>query len=140
MRVSLSLALPREALSIPITRRMLSTSMHIVGVEDDCVGDINLALSEACTNVLDHAEDGDNYEVVCYLNDQKCIIEVIDRGAGFESADLGIDHADPESEAGRGIQLMRRLVDRVRFENRPRGGTVVHLEKALYWREDAPLR
>jgi len=140
MQVYLSLALPREALSIPVTRRMLATSMRIVGVDEECVGDIKVALSEACTNVLDHAQDGDNYEVVCYLDDDECVIEVIDRGGGFESASMGVDHAEIDSEAGRGIQLMRRLVDRVRFENRPLGGTVVHLEKDLQWRVDAPLR
>lgn len=140
MRVWLSLALPRESLSIPVTRRMFATSMRIVGVTDECVNDIKVALSEACTNVLDHADEGDHYEVLCSLDDDVCVIEVIDRGNGFDSSLHGLANADFESEAGRGIQLMRRLVDRVRFENRPRGGTVVHLEKKLNWREDAPLR
>jgi serine/threonine-protein kinase RsbW len=140
MRLWLSFALPREESTIPVTRRLFATSMRIVGVADECADDIKVALSEACTNVLDHAVNGEDYEVVCCLDDDKCVIEVIDRGGGFDSAFLGLSEAGTEAEAGRGIQLMRRLVDRVRFENRSKGGTVVHLEKALFWRDDAPLR
>ena len=46
-------------------------------------------------------------------------------------------HADA---TGRGIQLMRGLVDSVRFERRVKGGTVVHLRKELQFDNDAPGR
>jgi serine/threonine-protein kinase RsbW len=114
--------------------------MRIIGVSEECVSDIKVALTEACTNALDHADNHDYYEVSCYLDDTKCMIDVIDWGSGFNSRNVGFADAAPTSEAGRGIQLMRRLVDRVRFERRGRGGTAVHLEKLLTWREGAPLR
>src|SRR5262245_61873260 len=107
---------------------MFASSMRLVGVADDCLADVKVALTEACTNVLDHAIDGDDYEVVCYLDDDKCVIEVIDRGHGFDHVSLGETLPATDSEAGRGIQLMRTLVDQVQFVSRPRGGTVVHLE------------
>ena len=55
--------------------------------------------------------------------------------------------ADALAEEGRGIHLMRALVDTVVFTSRPHKGTVVHLEKKLewqpgsviqHWTEDAP--
>jgi serine/threonine-protein kinase RsbW len=118
---------------------MLATSLRTCGVSEECLADLRVALSEAVTNVVDHAADGDNYEVVCCIDDDKCVIEVLDRGRGFDAAELGRAEADPDSEAGRGIQLMRRLVDGVQFENRPGDGSVVHLEKILRWKEGAPL-
>jgi serine/threonine-protein kinase RsbW len=140
MRIWFSLVLPREVLSVPLTRRTLATSMRIIGVSEECVSDIEVALTEACTDVLDHADDHDHYEVRCYLDDTECVIDVVDQGSGFNSREVGFAEVDPDREAGRGIQLMRHMADRVRFESRPRGGTVVHLEKLLEWREGTPLR
>ncbi|MFD0854750.1 ATP-binding protein, partial [Actinomadura adrarensis] len=50
-----SLALPREALSIPVIRRVLGEALRGLGVSEDCVADILVATSEACTNVIQHA-------------------------------------------------------------------------------------
>ena len=38
-----SLELPREALSIPVIRRVLGDALRGLGVSEDCVGDILLA-------------------------------------------------------------------------------------------------
>lgn len=138
MRLRLSLALPREAYSVPVTRRLLSEALEITGVVDEDTHDIAVALSEACANVLDHAKEGDDFEVVVVLEDDVCSIDVVDRGGGFDATTHGLADAPAESEGGRGILLMRRLVDRVHFDNRPVGGTVVHLEKHVRRRPDAP--
>jgi hypothetical protein len=50
---------------------------------------------------------------------------------------LGLAEADSTAEEGRGIHLMRALVDKVEFTSRPQTGTVVHLEKALRWSDGA---
>ena len=140
MEIKLTLALPRDQFSVPVARRVLSRSMAVLGVDQVVVADIELALTEACTNVLDHAADTDEYEVSAGIDGTVCVIEVIDRGAGFDSSDKGLVAADPGAEDGRGIQLMRALVDKVTFTNRPQVGTVVHLEKQLVWHEDSVIR
>ncbi|MCA1711083.1 MAG: ATP-binding protein [Actinobacteria bacterium] len=140
MEIKLTLALPRDELSVPVVRRVLKASMSALGVESDVIADIELALTEAVTNVLDHAQDGDDYEVSAGIDDRLCVIEVIDRGAGFDSNELGRDEAHLDAEGGRGIQLMRALVDKVTFESVPRVGTVVHLEKTLEWHEDSAIK
>jgi len=139
VEITVTLQLPRDALSVPVIRRVLATSMHTLGVEETCVDDIEIALTEACTNVLDHANSGDEYEVVAGLNDNVCTISVIDTGRGFDAAHLGHADADANAEEGRGIQLMRALVDRVHFRSRPDDGTVVHLEKTLQIRTGLPI-
>ena len=133
MEIKLTLALPRDALSVPVVRMLLKKSMDVLGVIPDVTADIELALTEACTNVLDHSAQGDEYEVSAGIHGDQCVIEVVDRGGGFDGSLHGLVTADAGAEEGRGIHLMRALVDRVEFESRPSAGTVVHLEKTLQW-------
>ena len=140
MEFKLTLALPRDNQSVPVARRVLKNSLEVLGVSRDCVADIELALTEACTNVLDHAADADEYEVSAGVDGTACVIEVIDRGQGFDGSAKGLADAEPHAEDGRGIQLMRALVDKVTFTSRPTVGTVVHLEKELEWTDDAPIK
>ena len=140
MEIKLTLALPRDALSVPVVRRVLKSAMDVLGVEVDVTSDVEVALTEACTNVLQHAGAGDEYEVSAGINGDLCIIEIVDRGVGFDASDLGRVAAADGAEQGRGIQLMRALVDRVSFERHDVRGTVVHLEKQLRWGEDSVIR
>ena len=140
MEIKLALALPRDELSVPVIRRVLQQAMDVLGVDADVVADIQVALTEACTNVIDHAGDADEYEVSAGIDGDMCVIEVIDRGGGFDGSALGLDEASGDAEGGRGIQLMRALVDKVRFDNRPSVGTVVHLEKRLSWHDDSIIK
>jgi serine/threonine-protein kinase RsbW len=140
VEIKFTLQLPRDALSVPVVRRVLKSTMKTLGVEESCLTDIEVALTEACTNVLDHAANGDEYEIVAGLDDNQCVIEVIDTGRGFDADRLGHAEADPSAEEGRGIQLIRALVDRVHFRNRAEAGTVVHLEKELAFVDGSPIQ
>jgi serine/threonine-protein kinase RsbW len=140
MEVKLTLALPRDQVSVPLARRILKRSLETLGIEEEAISDIELALTEACTNVLDHAVGEDDYTVSAGITGRTCVIEVVDRSAsGFDGSERGLLDAEPHAEEGRGIQLMRALVDRLEFQNRPLEGTVVHLEKRLSWDTDAPM-
>jgi serine/threonine-protein kinase RsbW len=140
VEIKLTLALPRDEYSVPVARRVLKQALGVLGVTESVVHDIELALTEACTNVLDHAADADEYEVSAGIDDRVCVLEVVDRGGGFDASDLGHAEAPPAAEDGRGIQLMRALVDRVTFESKPQVGTVVHLEKTLEWEDGSPIK
>jgi serine/threonine-protein kinase RsbW len=137
MQIQLSLSLPRDEMSVPVSRHIAAQALATLGVEGDCISDIEVALTEACTNVLDHVGADDEYDVTMRVRDNLCVIEVIDAGRGFDAAMLGLRDAELSAEEGRGIQLMRALVDRVRFTSRPEDGTIVHLEKDVNWRESA---
>lgn len=133
-----SLDLPREAPSIPVIRRVLGDSLRGLGVSDACVSDILVAASEACTNVVRHAESVARYEVVASVDGEYCVLKVADRGRGFcgESE----KSAPEEAESGRGIEIMRALVDDVSYDTRPESGTVVYLQKRLSWEDEAVIR
>jgi serine/threonine-protein kinase RsbW len=140
VEMKVRLQLPRDALSVPVVRRVLATSMNTLGVTADCIEDIGIALTEACTNVLDHTTGEAEYEIVAGFNDTVCTILVIDTGHGFDAEHLGHAEADPDAEEGRGIQLIRAVVDNVQFRPRPADGMIVHLEKALAFRDGAAIR
>ena len=148
MKLAVSLVLPRDASTVPVVRRLCRGALLDLGVDDDCVGDIELALAEACANVIAHAEAGqDDYEVTVAIDGSWCEIRVVDRGSGFDplaafgpEAGPADNDRDETAERGRGIHVMRSLVDRVQFESRPGSGTVVRLEKELAIDPDALLR
>ena len=140
MEIDLGLSLPRDELSIPLVRRLCRSALNELGVTDECVGDITVALTEACTNVLLHSGPGDEYEVRLSIDGRLCTLRIVDAGDGFDSADIaGRRNAADSAESGRGIQLMRALVDRVTFISKPEDGTVVRLEKQLDLVDDAPM-
>lgn len=143
MEVVFKLQLPREASSVPVVRRMCRSSLRTLGVEEECLADLELAVTEACTNVLLHATGvTDEYEVEVRTSGTSVALRVKDAGAGFRPATGSLEPAaagPPLAENGRGLHLMRVLVDDLRFVSDGSSGTVVQLEKSLRLRPDSPL-
>ena len=139
MELSLALSLPRDEQTVPVARHIVRNAMEQVGVEETCVDDLELALSEACTNVLVHSGPGDRYVVRLDLEDRRGLIRVIDVGYGFDSARLRSEDPTSEAEQGRGLRLMQALVDRVDLTSRPEAGTIVTLEKVLTYAHERLL-
>ncbi len=161
--VRFCLVFPREALSIPVMRHVLGDTLGRLGLDDDCVADLLLAVTEACTNVLRHAGPGHKYEVVARVGRNRCVLEVLDSGSGFRPARIravrrshlrrppvrpvpllrGRRDRVPDiskiPESGRGIAIMRACVDDVSLRSEPGKGTVVQLGKRIEWRQGAPL-
>ena len=67
-------------------------------------------------------------------------IEELDLGRGFDAATLQAADDDlVEAERGRGLGVMRAVVDRVDLTSRPEAGTIVTLEKVLTYSDGALL-
>ncbi|MEV0347499.1 ATP-binding protein [Nonomuraea sp. NPDC050680] len=130
MEATIALRLPRDAASVPLIRQMFDGTLRSLGVEPQIRDDIELMLTEACSNVVRHAGPSDEYVVSAGIYDKLCVIRVIDTGGGFEPPPNN-GEAAPNAESGRGIQIMRALADDIRFTNRHEDGSVVCLEKRL---------
>ena len=129
MQIVYTLQLPPDVESVPVVRGLLRASMLQLGVLEPCVDDVALAVTEACANVINHAGGGE-YSVEVEIDAEDCHIRVIDTGGGFDanSASAASDFA----ESGRGVNLMRALVDEMHFIPREHeAGFVVHLTKHL---------
>jgi serine/threonine-protein kinase RsbW len=113
--------------------------MDRLGVTTDCQSDVALALTEACSNVVQHAAGENQYEVAIEFCGDLCHIRVVDQGNGIDLRDTSRTETVLDKDSGRGIVLMRLLVDRLAFESRPEDGTVVHLQKRLELHDGALL-
>jgi serine/threonine-protein kinase RsbW len=141
--VMLSIRLPRDELSVPVIRHLVADALKQVGVLDEISYDIQLALTEACTNVLDHAGPGDAYEVTVTIRPDRCELRIIDIGHGFDHVSVtrpAPDDAELTAERGRGLGLMHALVDHIELVSEPEAGTLVRLVKQLAFDPSAPAR
>jgi len=132
------LFMPRDAASVPITRQVLDSCLETLGVTDDTRTDIALALSEACANVVLHAEVEQEYEVMARAAEGRCVIEVANGGDGTVPAVPPSDPVPLTAEAGRGLRIIDAVTDNLRLTGNGRAGTTVHFEKELDWVPGAP--
>lgn len=140
--VSLAICLPRDELSVPVIRHLVRYALDQVGVLDAISSDIEVALTEACANVLRHAGPGDAYEVSVAIGPDLCELRVVDAGRGFDHATVrsATGTHDLDAERGRGLRLMQALVDHIELVSAPEEGTLVHLVKQLAFDDRSPAQ
>ena len=113
--------------NLPYYRHRIAELLESLPLRRDERYDVALASGEALGNAYDHAGG-----VGCILTVQaygdRVVLEVLDRGAGY-SID-GASEPVASEERGRGIKLMRMLVDNVEVARRTDGaGTRVRMVK-----------
>lgn len=115
-------------------RRWAVHMLERVSLSHDDIFDMTLAAGEALGNAVDHAHcsDGCIYLTLATYPD-RVVVEVSDCGCGYALSDSEEAVLETGSEErGRGIKLMRMLVDVVSIQKKQSGsGTVVHMEKLL---------
>jgi serine/threonine-protein kinase RsbW len=126
------LDLPSDASVLGVVRaavRALADDGRRVRLDAREVGEVQVALQEACTNVIRHAHKGDAAKrlVVEFVpHDDALEILVKDRGAPFELAVPRDDPAETLAEGGYGIRIMRSWMDEVSV-SRENGGNVLRM-------------
>jgi anti-sigma regulatory factor (Ser/Thr protein kinase) len=131
VNIAFRVRLPVDAQSVPLVRGLLRQALDHLGVAAAGVEDILLALTEACANVVQHAGDHDEYEVDIAIDDTVCRISVLDDGDGFDAEAVADAQPGSPLEGGRGLLLMRALVDHLAFREAADGRHGVFLEKQL---------
>jgi serine/threonine-protein kinase RsbW len=129
MEVRLALSLPRDLSTVPLIRRVLDAALVVVSVTKDCRADIGLAVGEACANAVQHAETGADYHVTVTIQEDRCVIDVVDDGAGIQTTEPPL--AAPDAEAGRGLRLIRALADVVELRGQHPRGAALRIVKML---------
>ncbi|GGO60411.1 ATP-binding protein [Nonomuraea cavernae] len=138
MDIEFSLALPRDAIGIPMVRRVLGDALRSLNVSETCIADMLLAVSEACSNAVRHGGPANRYEVTASIGYGRCDVRVADSGRGLPS--MPPHFPPPDTENGRGLLIMRSVVDEISFGVTPGNGTTVHLRKLLSWDDEATAR
>ncbi|MGQ4267357.1 ATP-binding protein [Nocardiopsis changdeensis] len=123
-----SISLPRRAYTVAVVRDLLGTLLFRAGMCRDCVDDFLLASSEACANAVEHGGPSSDYRVDAEIDRHWCEVRISHTGRAPDPEALAARFASErppplpglDSESGRGILLMRRLMDEVSFEGEPR--------------------
>jgi len=98
-------------------------------LDDELVNAVTIAVIEAGTNAIQHGNvfaDDKTVTFVFRVSPGEIAVRVDDHGRGFDASKVG-GILDPH---GRGLYLMRALMDEVTFETRGDHGTTVHLRKS----------
>jgi serine/threonine-protein kinase RsbW len=139
VQITYTLTLPAEVASVPTARSICAANLSLMRVSQQSIDDVTLALTEACANVVKHA-GGHRYQVRMSIEDDRCVIEVVDNGDGFDPDDVPASDPTDLLSDGRGLLLMASLVDQLAFTPREGStGTVVCLEKRLDLDPGSPL-
>lgn len=106
------------------------------GIEPSLVADIAISVTEVVTNAVAHGNknDPDKKVTVSVKVDRKQVtIRVEDQGGGFDPQHLANPLAEENllKDAGRGIFIVKSLMDEVKFEMNSKSGTTVILKKNL---------
>jgi len=133
LQVLVKLSLPRDTASVSVSRRIVRAALVALGVAEDVRYDLELALTEACSNVVKHASASDDYEVTIGIEDARCVIDVLDTGHGYDERSVQAAMPNPNAEEGRGLHIIRMLTDNVRLAPNAKRGTIMHFEKKLAW-------
>lgn len=108
---------------------------HKIGLDHERSDNMAIALTELAINAITHGNSGDKNKKVRFLavlKDDRVEVSITDEGGGFDPAKLP-DPTNPQNiwkEHGRGIFLVRNLIDEVTF-HRTGGGMKILLTEYL---------
>lgn len=130
------LKIPSKTDNLELIRIIVSHIAELVGFNEDDVYKIELAVDEACANVIKHAYDKDKNDAINLLIEidfKKLTIIVTDEGIGFDvNKVLNRDVKEYLAQmrvGGLGIHLMKALMDEVELKSTPGVKTEVKMVK-----------
>lgn len=127
------LTIPAKAEYITLGRLALTgvTRLHH-DFPDEVLGDMKLALTEACTNSVRHAyaDGAGTVEILYELYPDRLAVEVNDQGEGF-TPPAGRSGDGELSEGGLGIAIIEALSDELEITQRDEGGSRLRFVKKL---------
>ncbi len=114
-RDTVELTISARPENLAIARLALAGVAATAGASREVVADMKLAVTEACTNAIQHAygSGGDGDILVRYtVGEGTLSIEVEDRGAGFEPGAPSTNvERNGEGHGGMGLMIIRMLTD-----------------------------
>lgn len=123
-----TLTLPSDLRLLPVARAFVEAVCHSAGLREELARAIVIAVDEAVNNVIRHGHRCDKamtLQIECYLAPNHLEVRLLDEGEPFDLT--AVPKLDPSELriGGRGVYLMRLLMDEVICERRcPRGNAL----------------
>jgi serine/threonine-protein kinase RsbW len=124
--------------NVPVAIACVSRLAESAGFDNSALYAIQLAVDEACANVVQHAYEGSepgDMEISCLLEDQTLTIRVRDWGWGFDPNGVEVPDIEAPLEertlGGLGLFIVNNVMDFVKFTFDPELGNELTMSKRL---------
>jgi serine/threonine-protein kinase RsbW len=125
-------SIPSHLAYVNCLRAFVVAACKLYGLDDNTTEGIALAVHEAVTNVIRHGhrhQYDKSIQLTCTVHPDRLEIHIYDEGEPFDITQ--VPELDPAELriGGRGVFLMRTLLDQISSEPRPGGGNHFRLVK-----------
>jgi serine/threonine-protein kinase RsbW len=132
------LQVPSSTENLALIREFVTTVGKQARMSDDDVSKLELAVDEACANVIEHAYGHDitkEVDVRAVFDEDEVRISVIDSGLGFDPAKVDEETVEQlvakRKSGGLGFRLIKSLMDDVSYEIVPGQKNELHMKKKI---------
>lgn len=125
------LRIPCKAEWVALARLSVAAVASRLSFSIDEIEDIKLAVAEACTNAIQHADGSQFIDIKCEAVPNGLRISVRDHGHGTRPEQIRSRELEEERVGGLGVFLIRSLMDDVQYDVHPDRGTLLVMTKQL---------
>jgi serine/threonine-protein kinase RsbW len=134
----LTLTVPSSTENLALIRDFVTSVGRQARMSDVDISNLELAVDEACANVIEHAYGHDRTKEVtirAIFDENEMRISVIDSGKGFDPSKVQSETLDQlineRKSGGLGMRLIKTLMDDVRYEIVPGQKNELHMTKKI---------
>jgi serine/threonine-protein kinase RsbW len=126
------LTIPSDLRLLALARAFVEAVCQVAGLDDQGTHMVVLATDEATNNVMRHAHQDNPHALIqiqCFIRSDGLEIRLHDEGPPFDLA--AVPNLNPAElrVGGRGVFLMRRLMDELSCESRGERGNTLRMVK-----------
>jgi anti-sigma regulatory factor (Ser/Thr protein kinase) len=132
------LQVPSSPENLSMIRAFVARVGEQAGLPEEEIGKLELAVDEACANVMEHAYGGDAAQDVAVraeFDEDAVRITIVDTGRGFDPANIPQEDlaklVAERKTGGLGLRLIKTLMDEVRYEIEPGKQNELQMVKRL---------
>ena len=144
--LSITMSFPAVPELVSTIRLSVSSMASRIAFNVEDIEDIKIAVSEACTNVIQHAYPDSTpsnerlIHLAVDLTSEKIAITIQDKGEGFDTSILGTQTQKESSEdtlgLGLGLAFVQNLMDHSDIHSEINQGTTITMVKSLEKKEN----
>ena len=130
--VCTKITIPSMTEYVAVARLAISGIAGRIGFNIEEIEDIKIAISEACTNAIQHAYTDTNQKIDITINayTEKLEVVVQDYGKGFDPKNpVSNKHENDEIGLGLGLTFIKSLMNEHTVESQENKGTTVTMRK-----------
>jgi len=132
----LELRIEAKLENLSVIADFISSSMSQLGIDADVL-EVQMAVDEACTNIIEYAYSGEGgiINITCDVWDNNFVVTIRDKGKPFDPSSVPPPSLEADLEkrriGGLGIYLMRKFMDDVSYSFDAEKGNTLVMRKML---------